>query len=104
MHGPFVVAQRTRGLLQDLTRVISPQRVDLAGWRLGQEPHEHPQVIKIGRQESRFSSGIQKRAEARREQAGTGLKWVWSRSAKCLPGGQSEFALLARKRRYAGSG
>lgn len=24
MHGPFVVAQQARGLLQDLTRVISP--------------------------------------------------------------------------------
>jgi hypothetical protein len=34
MYGPFIVAQRARGLLQDLTRVISPQRVDLARWSM----------------------------------------------------------------------
>jgi hypothetical protein len=52
MHGPFIVAQQARGLLQDLTRVISPQQLDVAGWSMPQASHErprNPQVVKVGR-------------------------------------------------------
>jgi hypothetical protein len=32
-----------------------------------QEPHGHPQVIKVGRHQSRISSGHQKRARTKQE-------------------------------------
>lgn len=62
MHGPSIGGQHTIGLLQDLMRVISPQRFDSAEWSKFQGPHEHPQETKVdrsGRHESRFSNGIQ---------------------------------------------
>lgn len=49
MHGPSIVAQHTIGLLQDLMRVISPQRFHSAEWSKSQGPHEHPQVTKVDR-------------------------------------------------------
>src|SRR5690242_18190946 len=67
MHGPFIVAQRAKGLLQDLARVNSPQRVDLTGWSMPQVPHKRPQVVKVGILESRISSGIRMRSRTRRE-------------------------------------
>lgn len=106
MHGPFIVAQQARGLLQDLTRVISPQRVDLAEWSMPQVRHERPLVIKVGSVESRISSSIQMRSMAGREQDSSRTAAVEGGKVafgEVFAGGpELELALRARKRQMQG--
>ena len=70
------------------------------------EPHEHPQVIKVGRQKSIFSSGIQMRFKTGGEQYSNRLAAIevgMVASGEVLTVAQIGLGVLGRKRRYAGS-